>query len=202
MSGTIFLTSVGFSFNPKIIARLISEAGSIAEKKVAIVTTASEGKESNQFSVLAKNQFLEAGFKTIDFVDLETEQTDFSHYDVIYVCGGNTFTLLKYAKERNFKESISKLLNRGGIYVGVSAGSLIMCPTINQANEVEPDPNEVGLDDLSAFHFVDFDVFPHYHDEIENEIVEFEKKYQIESKRLRDGEAIVINGGGIELIRI
>ena len=90
------------------------------------------------------------GFTKIDFVDLEIESDkDFSPYGVIYVCGGNTFKLLKFARQANFKFSIENLLKRNGVYVGVSAGSIIVGPSINIANEVEPDPNTIGLDDLT-----------------------------------------------------
>lgn len=197
----MFLTASGFS-NPQILNRLISEAGNIQNNKVAIITTAAEDKENDKFSVLAKNQFLDAGFKIVDFIDLESEKNNFDEYTIIYVTGGNTFKLLKFAKDRDFGKTIKKLLSRGGIYVGVSAGSIIMCPTIDLANEVEPDPNNIGLLDLSALNFVDYDIFPHYEDNMEDEIVKYEQKHKIEVKRFRNGEAIVIKDKEVDIIGI
>jgi len=201
MNGAMFLTASGFS-NPKIMERLVSEAGSIEDKKVAIITTAAEDKEKNKYTVQAKNQFLDAGFKMVDFIDLEGEEKDLDNYSIIYVTGGNTFKLLKFAKERDFGKTVDQLLSRGGIYIGVSAGSIIMCPTIDLANEVEPDPNDVGLKDLSAFKFVDFDIFPHYEDNIEDELVQYEQKHKNEVKRLRNGEAIILKDEKVDLISI
>jgi len=199
MSGTIILTSTGFS-NPKIMGKFVEVVGDIKKANVAIITTAAEDKAKNKFSVLAKNQLLDAGFNKIDFVDLENDATDFSKYSIIYVTGGNTFKLLKFAREKDFGTNINNLLSQDGIYIGVSAGSLIMCPTIDLANEINPDPNEVGLTDLSAFHFVDYDIYPHYDTDIEQEISEYEKRHNNEVRRLKNGDAIILRDGKSENI--
>lgn len=136
--GTLLLTSTGLS-SESILNKFAEVIGG-DKPRVAIVTTAAEGKENNKYSVLAKKQFTDMGFDVVDFVDLETQPTkDLSSYRVIYVCGGNTFKLLKFAKEANFKNAVQNLLNCDGVYVGVSAGSLIVGPSIQIAGEVEPD---------------------------------------------------------------
>ena len=45
-------------------------------------------------------------------------------YDAIYVCGGKTSYLVDRIKEIGFKEIVYKYLENGGIYIGVSAGSV------------------------------------------------------------------------------
>lgn len=49
---------------------------------------------------------------------------DLKKYDAIYVCGGSTRRLLNKMNEINFKDSLIKYLENGGIYVGVSAGTV------------------------------------------------------------------------------
>lgn len=160
---------------------------------VAIVTTAAEGKSENKYSQLAKKQFEELGFVVVDFVDLETEpQKDFSSYGVIYVCGGNTFKLLKFSREVNFKTTIENLLARDGVYIGVSAGSIIVGPSITIAGEIGPDENEVGLEDLTGFGISNLIILPHYSPEIEGEVIAFENKYSVKVERLSNSQAILI----------
>lgn len=199
--GRLLLTSTGLTpENVSLkIKRLISNPENIS---VAIVTTAAEGKSENKYSQLAKKQFEELGFVTIDFVDLETEpKKDLSSYGVIYVCGGNTFKLLKFAREANFKTTIESLLERDGIYIGVSAGSIIVGPSIAIAGEVEPDENEVGLEDLTGFGISDLIILPHYSPGIEEEVAAFENKYSVKVERLSNSQAILIENGEKILVK-
>lgn len=191
-TGKLLLTSTGLS-SENIAKRFQSFFADPGSQAVAIVTTAAEGKDKNKYSQLAKRQFEEMGFTKIDFVDLEAEpDRDFSSYGVIYVCGGNTFKLLKFAREANFKISIENLLSRGGVYVGVSAGSIIVGPSINIANEVEPDPNDIGLEDLTGFNITDLIILPHYSSEVEEETNVFEKRYGVIVERLNNSQAALL----------
>ncbi|MBN1585314.1 Type 1 glutamine amidotransferase-like domain-containing protein [Candidatus Uhrbacteria bacterium] len=193
--GFLLLTSTGLT-SPNIYEKFRGLVSDPKKQSVAIITTAAEGKENNKYSQLAKKQFESLGFVNVDFVDLETQpEKDFSPYGIIYVCGGNTFKLLKFAKKANFKLSIKKLLERNGIYIGVSAGSIIVGPSINIANEVEPDPNDVGLEDLTGFDITSLIVLPHYSPEMETETDNFEKKYRLIVERLDNSRAILIDNG-------
>lgn len=194
-SGTIILTSTGFR-SPSVCNKFLEIAGNKDNKKVAIITTAAYEKENHKYSQLALSQFQAMGFLDIDFYDFENEPNkDLSRYDIIYVCGGNSFKLLKFAKESNFKDSINNLLNKGGIYVGVSAGSIILSPSIKIAGEIRPDPNDVGLTGLEGFSIIDFILMPHYSSELEQEIVDFERREQTTVERITNDEAITIHNG-------
>ncbi len=200
--GIIILTSTGLSAEP---VRHASEKffDSLPHKSsVAIVTTAAEGKENNKYSKLAESQFRDFGFHIIDFIDIENNsRVDFSIYSVIYVCGGNTFKLLKYARETNFKDVIIKLFERGGIYIGVSAGAIILAPTIKAAASIDPDPNVVGLNDFTGLGIINFEVHPHYDIEEESELVNYEKNISHRVVRLSNDEALIIHEGKEEFIK-
>ena len=149
-------------------------------------------QENNQYSQLALSQLKSAGFITADFYDFENDRLkDLSKYDVIYVCGGNTFKLMKFAREMNFDKEIELLLKRGGAYIGVSAGSLIIGSSIKIASEIHPDINEVGLTDFKGFNIIDLIIFPHYSYEFEEEIKLFEIKNNITVERLTNSQAIL-----------
>lgn len=192
--GAIILTSTGLSAEP---VRHASEKffDSLPHKSVAIVTTAAEGKENNKYSKLVESQFRGLGFTIIDFIDIENNpRADFSRYIVVYVCGGNTFKLLKYAREANFKETIVKLLERGGIYIGVSAGAIILAPTIQIAASVDPEPNETGITNLEGLGLIDFEVHPHYDSSHDEELTSYQKTTSNKVVKISNSQAVVIKG--------
>ncbi len=50
---------------------------------------------------------------------------DLDDIDAVYVCGGNTAYLLSRVREAGMDAALQAFLARGGVYVGVSAGSAI-----------------------------------------------------------------------------
>jgi len=190
--GMLLLTSAGF-FNPNILDFFKKETKRLSLRNVAIITTAAEGKENNKYSQLAHQQLSSLGFKLVDFFDLEIQDSSvLSNYDTFYVCGGNTFKLLKFVKTSHFKDAVTALLNRNGMYIGVSAGSLIIGPSIEIANEVEPDPNEVGLADFTSLDIANVTISPHYESHQESEIKKFESRHNTIVTRLTNDQALLI----------
>ena len=197
----MLLTSAGF-LNPAIGDFVRTNVKKLGLTKVAIITTAAEGKEHNKYSQLAFEQLRDVGFKQIDFFDLETQ--GFAHlpeYQTFYVCGGNTFKLLKYANDSRFKHEVQALLGRGGMYIGVSAGSIIVGPSVQLANEVEPDPNEIGLTDFTGLHLTDVTIFPHYENRHETELRDFERKHNIQITRITNDQAVSVADGAVRIIQ-
>lgn len=64
--------------------------------------------------------------ENIKIYDMHKTMTihELNGFDAIYVCGGSTKHLVSRMKEINFKQSVDEYINNGGIYVGVSAGSV------------------------------------------------------------------------------
>lgn len=199
-SGTILLTSTGLS-SKNVYDKFVEIKNSKNLKNAVMITTASTDKENNQYNQMGLSQLRSAGIEVVDFYDFENDEPrDLSSYDIIYVCGGNTFKLMKFAKEANFNKDIKSLLERGGLYIGVSAGSLIVGPSIQIANEVHPDKNEDGLIDFNGFNIVDLIIFPHYSPDIEEEIKSFEEKNNVKVERVDNSQAILIEDGKKTLV--
>lgn len=196
----IILTAAGF-YNPEIIKLVEEILPSLPNNKVAIITTAAKDKESNAFSQLAQKQLSQIGFDT-EFVDLENEGVEKfnNNFSTIYVCGGNTFKLLKFARESNFKKIIEETLKLGGLYIGVSAGSLLIGPSVEIANEVAADGNEVNMTDFTGLNCVDEIIFPHYSEKHEISLLAFERKHNVSVLRLTNNQALFINSDKKEII--
>lgn len=83
------------------------------------------------------------------------------HFDVIYVCGGNTFKLLHNVRQFGLDHFIRKQVAAGALYIGVSAGAYLACPDIRYVTLLE-DNNHITDDDFSSLHLTDSYVLCHY----------------------------------------
>ncbi len=199
-SGIMLLTSTGLS-SKNVYDKFVEIKSSKDLEKAVMITTASTDKENNQYNQMGLSQLKSAGIEVVDFYDFENDELkDLSSYDVIYVCGGNTFKLMKFAREANFDKDVKSLLERGGVYIGVSAGSLIVGSSIQIANEVHPDKNEVALTDFSGFNITNLIIFPHYSLDIEEEIKSFENTNNVKIERVGNSQAILVENGEKALV--
>jgi len=80
--------------------------------------------------------------------------------DIIYCTGGNTFCLLEYMRAANFKAVLTDFFEADGIYIGSSAGSIVMGRDIGFAAAVD-DASLANLDNYTGLCFVDFHFMPH-----------------------------------------
>ncbi|MFH0768156.1 MAG: Type 1 glutamine amidotransferase-like domain-containing protein [Chloroflexota bacterium] len=81
--------------------------------------------------------------------------------DAIHISGGNTYYFLYWLRKRKMLLPLRQYVKRGGVLIGVSAGSILMSPDIsicplyvNESMEVETD--------FSALNLVDFAFAPHF----------------------------------------
>ena len=121
-------------------------------------------------------------------------------FDIIYSCGGNTFHILNQVRKTGFDKWIKHFVRSNKLYVGVSAGSYIVCPTIEAAAWKHADRNIVGLKDLTALNIVPFVVTAHYSTKFKNIIDEAEANIKYRVKRLTNKQALVVLNGKVRKI--
>lgn len=200
---SLLLTSCGFNTEDIKNQFLSFIERDISHLKVSIITTASPMKENNRYAQRAVQDFKDMGFQHIDFVDIEFDDPQLLiHSDVIYINGGNPFTLLYYAKKSGADEIIKTLAAQNVTIVGVSAGTLLLGPNINIVDFFTPQMNTMDLTDFKALGLTDKLIFPHYDREdkfkdstnktIEERIVAFESNENCKVTRLKDEEYISI----------
>lgn len=185
----LYLTSIAASVINKI------DFGN--SKKVAFIPTAADPYEDKSFVDADRDALLKKGFEVID-IDIKNAneielQKKLSQFDIIFVAGGNTFYLLEKMQKCGFDKILPGLLTKGIIYIGSSAGSVVVGPSIDYVQTVD-DPKKADLSNFEGLGIVNFRILPHYGNEkyLEkfNEIIQKYKEYSIIT--LTDDELIIV----------
>lgn len=164
----------------------------ISKVKLLYITIAVDGEKDTDRTWLEEEYatILDLGIKEENIVEYHYEENmDFSSYDIIYMIGGNTFYLLKELREKNLAEKIIQAINNGVIYIGSSAGSIILGKTIETA--LPYDENWVNLVDFKGLNIVDGIIIPHANRK-QDFIKEAKQKYSDKIIELYDDYGIVI----------
>jgi len=190
---TLYLTSTGFE-NEYVAQRFKNVIIKKDIKQVSFLVISVQDNDSDAFYLLkTKNELNKIGAINIDVLELRDESfVPVKDYDVIYVCGGNTFTYMDRIRKTGLDKFIINSVKSGrSIYVGVSAGSIIAGPDISIAGwGGEGDDNDIDLKDLSALGLTDIVASPHYRDELKVEIDDFREKYGYQVYEITDEQAI------------
>lgn len=181
--------------------------------KMLFCTTASnyEGGDMNEWLIEDLITLRNLGF-IIDVCDINGISIEnfihrFEWADVFYFEGGNTQWLRKCINSSGLEEHLKKLLETR-IWIGASAGSIVLCPTVYNScqelfDEYVKDFPEDGLG------FVDFQFIPHLNNESfpkirkENLVNSSKKLKKIDGKKLYvldDSSAIFINDKEIKIV--
>jgi len=198
----VFLTSQASRVMAKVAVMLPKPA---RELKLAFIPTAGDPYGDDKPWMDADRAMLVGlGFKVEDF-DLKNKTEDetrkaLSKFDVIFVAGGNTFYLLKEARQSGFLKVAKELVKKSMVYIGSSAGSYLACPTIEAAGWRGSDRKIVDIDDLTAIGFVNFILVAHYTDERREMVEQGKRTTKYEVITLADNEFIKSDGQKYEKI--
>ncbi|MFA4980188.1 MAG: Type 1 glutamine amidotransferase-like domain-containing protein [Sphingobacterium sp.] len=189
----ILLTSTGLSSTKVLtyVNKYIAELGSFPE--CIIVSTASENTNKNKYVKLAIEQFRGLGVAKISTLDiLEEDIKKIRDNTILYVSGGNSFRLLDAARKKNFRRTIETVLSKNGIYIGVSAGSVILGKDTRVALDVYGDDNDIGLTDFTGLGFEQCMVCPHYTKEIRPRLEKYANDHKIKIISIADDNLVLL----------
>lgn len=173
-----------------------------SEIKLYFIPTASDGDSSQFYTAKSMDDFQEIGINPIwyslKFKTKEQIHEELADADVIWVNGGNTFYLLDVARSVGFIDVCNDLVrNKGVMYGGTSAGSILATPSIEIAGwGDDADPNDVGIQNLDALHFVNILTQVHYNPSRHKSML-LEKKSHIPIYAIEDSGAVEVNNGVI-----
>jgi len=206
----LLLTSGGISNN--LIANTLHDMiGKVfSEATLAFIPTAANVEKGDKgwlIKDLVKCKDL--GFKEVDIVDISALSQDewlprLEIVDVIMFGGGNTSYLMHWLKKSGLNKILPKLLTTK-VYVGVSAGSMVVAPNLRE-KEMQKIYNEPIVDDESneGLGLVDFLVVPHINSPYFPRALEFveelAKNIIVPMYAIDDETAIAIWGEKTEII--
>lgn len=163
----LLLTSAGISNKSIENALLGLTEKPFSELNLVFIPTASNVEDGDKDWLIKDLTILtELKFKSIDIVDISALPKDiwFSRLqkaDVFFVEGGNTFHLMDWIEKSGLKEFLPELL-KTRVYVGVSAGSMVVCKSLDLSTSERLYSEEVGkYEKDEGLGFVDFLIRPH-----------------------------------------
>ena len=117
--------------------------------------------------------FIDEGIEMLKSLGYELEIIDISKFDEDYlkdrflktecicISGGNTFYLLQELKKKNLVDVLFKRIKEGLLYIGESAGAIIMSKSI-EYNQIMDDKSIASeLDNYGGLNVFDHYVLPH-----------------------------------------
>lgn len=169
---TLFLTSSAVSVLDDIVKHLPKNP---KDYNLAFIPTASEVEEGDKSWLQDdKNKLIEVGFNVTEFsitgLTKKEIEEKLKNIDIIFVSGGNTFYLLDQSIKTGFDQILLEKSQKDLIYIGSSAGSMILGKKVELASTIDdrskaPDLKSDGIG------IVDFAINPHWGSPL------FEKEY-------------------------
>jgi len=132
----------------------------------------------------------------------EVIEKSISKADCIFICGGSTFFLLQELKRKGADRLISQHIEKGKLYMGTSAGSLIAQKDIVADGVDDPKFGPELHGDSSALGFIDFYLYVHYGSHYWGDDDAYINQYyaKLNYKKISDKQAVTVNGEKIEIV--
>jgi Peptidase E len=191
----------------KDVAGIFAEfAPDCAGKRVSFIPTAS-AVESVTFYVASGKKALEKMGIIVDVLDVAAASADeiadkLTTNDYVYISGGNTFYLLQELKRSGADKIIIDQVNAGKLYIGESAGSMIVAPDVELAQAMDSIKKAPNLDGFDALNLTEFYTVPHHTNAPFKKAVEkIKEKYAATHKLypISNKEAVLVSGDDVEV---
>ncbi|HLL60921.1 MAG TPA: Type 1 glutamine amidotransferase-like domain-containing protein [Candidatus Nitrosocosmicus sp.] len=188
----------------EVIDDIVKHIGNVSGLKLMFINTAAEVEGGDkQWLDNDRDALVNVGFEVRDYTltgkSKADFEKDFKDIDVIFVSGGNTFYLLQQINESEFTKFITAWINDGKIYIGSSAGSMVVSPDIEIAIVADSIEQAPKLKSYNALGVVDFIVLPHWGSEYFRDIYlpeRINKAYGMKNKiiLLTDNQYVYVKG--------
>ena len=151
---------------------------------------------------------LESLGMTVDVLEVSSASYDsivnsLTKNDIIFVGGGNTFFLLQELRRSGADQILIREVEKGKLYIGESAGSIISCPDIGYCADMDSPEKAPDLIDYAGLNLVDFYIVPHIGNAEMGEAAEKAvEKYssELELKAITDEQVILVEEGRVEIL--
>lgn len=179
------------------------------EQTVGFVKTAANPYKDVWWVEKDKKKLQELGF-TVNEIDIEGATEDevrdtFQGCDIMFVAGGNTFYLLYHARKSGFDAVVKEFIDSGKVYVGSSAGSVIVGPILDPIHDLDEVEMVSELTSYEAFHIINTVILPHTgaefgckNEKIQEEFAECGYPIVL----LTDAQALVVDGNMQTIVEV
>lgn len=152
---------------------------------------------------VAKNFPAEMDIVNLLALPLEEVEKRILQKDAIFVVGGHTDYLMSVFTKTGFDKLLPKLL-KNKVYVGSSAGSMVMGKRLSSEAYSEMYEEVVGYGTTKYLEFVDFTIMPHLDSEYfpgrKEKLTKAAKQHIGKIYGLNDDSAVVVDGDNISTI--
>lgn len=197
------------SYTMVSMAKIIKHEGNdFARKKAIFIPTAGDPYDIKDFVEADRIALEKYG---LDIVEMDIKNKNVEEIrkaivgaDIVLVAGGDTFYLMEKLKESGADKVIKDFIEKNGIYIGSSAGSIICCPTIEGAEEFDNPNLAKGLNDFDGMGVFKDVIIPHaqkekYFERIRRATERLEAKgYKIYP--LTDDDVLFFDGDSCEIL--
>ena len=169
--------------------------------KLAYIPSASDS--TRRYYQEKQTYYKRYGIQDLLYFDLNkeydpTKTDELLSCDAIHLSGGDPFQFLGSIRKRKYGPVLKKYLEDGGILLGISAGAIVLTPSINISHVFY----KSRTDQHQAVGLVDFHFLPHWNQREEQ--VDAVKKFSIDNQATvyacQDGDGMIIKGGKIEVV--
>ncbi|MBN2016463.1 Type 1 glutamine amidotransferase-like domain-containing protein [Candidatus Dojkabacteria bacterium] len=152
------------------------------------------------------------GYKNFLYFDLDKEFdkrmiSEVEKSEAVYLSGGNTFHFIHLIRKRKFSRVLRDFVSCGKVLIGLSAGSMIMTPTIRVSVDYHNhlgDFDELNVDEIKSYKglsLVDFEFLPHFNLKPKRNFAEnYLKRRGRDIYTCCDGSGIIVEGKKLKLI--
>jgi len=141
---------------------------SLVGKTVTFIPTASVPEEIKFYVENDKLAFEKLGIKVeilnIDQESYETIEYTLNKNDYIFVSGGNTFYLLQEIRRSKVDQLLKKLINQGKLYIGSSAGAIVLGPELDYIKSLDDYSKASQLVGTQGLEVINMSILPHFGD--------------------------------------
>lgn len=179
----------------------------LAGKTVTFIPTAALHEKVNFFVKSGKKALEKMGL-TVDELEVTTATPSeiiekLQKNDFIYVSGGNTFFLLQELRRVGADKQIVEQIEAGKLYIGESAGSLILAPNIEYVKQMDDCKEAQELTSFDALNAVGFYPLPHqnsfpFQKVVEKIVANYNEKIPL--KTITNAQAILVDGSDVKIV--
>ena len=177
------------------------------ECNVVFIATAADPYEDKSFVDKDRKKLIGLGYNVEDFDIKEKDEKEVfekvSNFDVIFVAGGNSFYLLEKVKQSGFDNVVKELFDKGIIYVGSSAGAVILGPTLEPIKSLDDPTKAQNLESFSGLNLVKFVPLPHFDNasfgpKCKKVMEDYKDKFEL--LPINDKQAAIVEDGKVRFV--